>query len=406
MAVSVEEALQLIYENIKPKTTKILPLELALGHIISQDITATLNLPPYDNSAMDGYAIKCDEMGQKLNILKTIFAGDKEEYMLQTGSAYKIMTGAKIPFGAEAIVPIEEAQTDEEFVTFSKDVKHGMHIRLCGEDIEEDDLIIEQNTLLCAHHITLLASQGISNVNVYAKPRVALFASGSELKMHWEKLGVHQLYNTNTPTFMARAKELGCKAEFLGTTEDSVEALCEMIQTALDYDLIITSGGVSVGDADFTKEAFSCFDFEPLFEKVDIKPGKPTTFGRIGNTFILNLPGNPLAATLNFELFAKAAILALSANGEKYINVIETKMGTEFKTRAGKRSLIPGYFDGSSFSAVEKFAPGMISPMAISNGFIMIDQEVSLLEAGHSVKFISSRFGFTCKHKKDLVTYQ
>jgi molybdopterin molybdotransferase len=405
MHVSVEEALRLIYENITPKRSKILPLELCLGHIIATDIIATCALPPYDNSAMDGYAVKCDGVNQKLPILKTIFAGDKEEYMLQDGSAYKIMTGAKIPFGTEAIIPIEDTQTDGDFVLFSREAKHGMHIRLAGEDIQEGDTIIQKESCLCAHHITLLASQGISHVMVYAKPRIALFASGSELKMHYEELGVHQLYNTNTPTFVARSHELGCEAAFLGTAEDSVEALRKMIETALDYDLIITSGGVSVGDADFTKEAFSHFNFETIFEKVDIKPGKPTTFGRIGNSYVLNLPGNPLAATLNFELFAKAAILALGANKEKHINFIETKMKSDFHTKSGKRSLIPGYFDGESFCAMEKFAPGMIMPMAVSNGFIMIDKEVSSLKQGDKVKFISSRFSFTCKQEKDLITY-
>ncbi len=405
MAIPVEEALRLIYENISPKRSKILPLEEAIGHIIATDIIATHALPPYDNSAMDGYAIKCDGRNSGLTILKTILAGDKEEYMLQDGCAYKIMTGAKIPFGTEAIVPIEESQIDGTSLMFTREVKHGMHIRLAGEDIQEDELIIHKNSSLCSHHITLLASQGLSHVRVYEKPRIALFASGSELKMHWEKLGIHQLYNTNTPTFIARSRELSCEADFLGTADDSVEALCEMIQTALDYDLIITSGGVSVGDADFTKEAFSHFDFEPIFEMVDIKPGKPTTFGRIGNSYVLNLPGNPLAATLNFELFAKAAILALGANEEKYINFIETKMKNDFHTKAGKRSLIPGYFDGESFCAMEKFAPGMIMPMAVSNGFIMIDKEVSSLKQGDKVKFISSRFSFTCKQEKDLVTY-
>ena len=404
MAVSVEEALRLIYENIETKTTKILPIEQALEHILAEDITASLNIPSYDNSAMDGYAIKCDGVNQKLNILTTILAGDKEEYILEDGFAYKIMTGAKIPFGTEAIVPIEDVEADGEFLLFKNSVWHGTHIRLTGEDIQKGDIILQKGSCLCAHHITLLASQGISHINVYVKPRVALFASGSELKMHWQELETHQFYNTNTPTLIARTRELGAEAEFLGTTKDSVEALCEMIKSALDYDLIITSGGVSVGDADFTKEAFSCFDFKPIFEKIDIKPGKPTIFGHIGSTYILNLPGNPLAATLNFELFAKAAILALSANSDKYINFIETKMGSPLQIKAGKRSLVPGYFDGSTFNAVEKFAPGMISPMAMSNGFIMVCEDIQKLSTDDKIKFMPTRFNFTCKEQKDLVT--
>ena len=405
MAVSVEVALDLIYQNIKPKSTKLIPLELAVGYVIAQDIVATHNLPPYDNSAMDGFAVICADNCKDVTVLKTIFAGDQDEYMLQDGCAYKIMTGAKIPFGTEAIVPIEEAQIVGDTLLFIKEPKHGMHIRLAGEDIQCDDVIIIKGTCLCAHHITLLASQGVSHISVYAKPRIALFGSGSELKMHWQELEGHQLYNTNTPTFIARAKELGCEAEFLGTAKDSIEDLCNMIDNALNYDLIITSGGVSVGDADFTKEAFGRFDFEPLFEKVDIKPGKPTTFGRIGNTYVLNLPGNPLAATLNFEIFAKAIILAMSGTKEKFIGFIQTKLQSDFKTRPGKRSVIPGIFDGCSFAPLQKFAPGMIMPLSLANGFIMIDESVNELKSGSEVKFISTRFSFTCKEKRDLVTH-
>ncbi|WP_345979686.1 gephyrin-like molybdotransferase Glp [Sulfurimonas sp. HSL3-2] len=404
MAVSVEEALRLIYENVKQKTTKILPIESALNHVIAYDIIATHNLPEFDNSAMDGYAVKCDATGKTIEVLHTILAGDKEELLLNDGAAYKIMTGAKVPAGSEAIVPIEDVQVDGANVTFTKEIKHGAHIRIAGEDIEIGDTIIDKDTYLCAHHITLLASQGISHVCVYNKPRIALFASGSELKMHYEQLDAHQLYNTNTPTFAARAKELGCDVEFIGTAKDSLDEIQTMITKALDYDLIITSGGVSVGDADFTKEAFAAFNFQPIFEKVEIKPGKPTTFGKINGSYVLNLPGNPLAATLNFELFAKAAILAMSGNEAKYINFIETKIKNDLRLRPGKRTLIPGYFDGSSFTPNEKFAPGMVSPMAHANGFIMIDESVSELSAGASVKFISTRFDFTCKEQKDLVT--
>ncbi|MBU0631512.1 molybdopterin molybdotransferase MoeA [bacterium] len=404
MAVSVEEALRLIYENVKQKTTKILPIESALNHVIAYDIIATHNLPEFDNSAMDGYAVKCDATGKSIEVLHTIFAGDKEELFLNDDAAYKIMTGAKIPAGCEAIVPIEDVTTEGVNVIFKNEIRHGAHIRIAGEDIEIGDTIISKGTYLCAHHITLLASQGISHVCVHNKPHIALFASGSELKMHYEQLDAHQLYNTNTPTFAARAKELGCEVEFIGTARDSLEEIKAMISKALDYDLIITSGGVSVGDADFTKEAFAAFDFKTLFEKVEIKPGKPTTFGKVEGSYVLNLPGNPLAATLNFELFAKAAILALSANEAKYINFIETKIKDDLKLKAGKRTLLPGIFDGSTFVPSSKFAPGMVSPMAEANGFIMIDQEVNELKSGSMVKFISTRFDFTCKEQKDLIT--
>ena len=406
MAVSVEEALELIYKNVKSKSTKMIPIEEAVGQVIAHDVIATHNLPEFDNSAMDGYAVKCSAEGQTIEVTHTIFAGDKEEFFLNEGAAYKIMTGAKIPAGCEAIVPVEDAETKDGCVYFSKPIKNGAHIRITGEDIQKDEIIIQKDTALCAHHITLLASQGISHICAYNKPRIALFASGSELKMHYETLEAHQLYNTNTPTFYARAKELDCEVEFIGTARDSLEEIKSMIQKALDYDLIVTSGGVSVGDADFTKEAFGAFNFETIFEKVDIKPGKPTTFGKINNSYVLNLPGNPLAATLNFELFAKAIILALGGRKEKYISCIDTKMKHSHTLRPGKRTILPGFFDGCSFTPIKKSSPGMVSPMAKANGFIMIASEVEELLEGASVKFIPSRFEFTSEAVVDLVTKQ
>ncbi|MDX1295675.1 MAG: molybdopterin molybdotransferase MoeA, partial [Sulfurimonadaceae bacterium] len=346
MAVSVEEALQLIYNNVKPKATELVPIEEAVGRTLAQDVTATHNLPPYDNSAMDGYAVKVADAGRAVEVLKTIFAGDNDESRLFEGSAIKIMTGAKIPDGTECIVPVEDTEPADEGVRLPEGLKAGRHIRLCGEDIQQDDALLTKGQALGAHHITLLASQGISHVMVHQRPRIALFASGSELKMHFENVESYQLYNTNTPTFMARAQELGCEVRFIGTAEDTLEAIKDHIASALDSDLIITSGGVSVGDADYTKEAFDTFGFEKFFDKVNIKPGKPTTFGRIGSTLVLNLPGNPLAAALNFELFAQSIILSLGGSNEKYLGSLQASMPDDFSVKPGRRTLVPGWYDG------------------------------------------------------------
>ena len=161
---------------------------------------------------------------------------------------------------------------------------------------------------------------------------------------------------------------------------------------------------MSVGDADFTKEAFDAFDYENIFDKIEIKPGKPTSFGRIGETYVLNLPGNPLAAALNFELFAQSIILALSGTKEKYLSAIETKMKSEYKLKAGRRALLPGYFDGSSFEVCQKFAPGMVSPLAKSNAFIMVDESCEVLDLGMCVKVIPTRFGFYTQTMQSLIS--
>jgi len=369
MQVSVEEALELIYENIEQKGSQLLPIEEALGLILCEDIVATHNLPPYDNSAMDGYAVKVDDADSEVDVVETIFAGDNKDITLKNSQAIKIMTGAKIPEGCEVIVPKENTtELQDAKILLPSELKSGVHIRLCGEDIKKGDKLLSVGDKLHAHQITLLASQGISHVKVYKKPRVAIFASGNELKMHYENVeDSYQLYNTNTPTLMARVQELGAEVTFIGTANDNLESIYKHIESSLEADLIITSGGVSVGDADFTKEAFAHFNMNTLFNKISIKPGKPTTFGKIGKTAVLNLPGNPLAAALNFELFAKAILLALSGAKAKYTNTITAKLKSEFNCRAGRRSLIPGYYDGESFEIIKKFAPGMVTPLAESN---------------------------------------
>jgi molybdopterin molybdotransferase len=404
MLVSIEEGLELIYQHVSAKASECISIESALGRVLSNDLVATHNLPPFDNSAMDGYAVTCKDSGKEVKVDHTIFAGDHEEFKMSSGHAIKIMTGAKIPKGCEAIVPQEDTQEKKNGVTLPENIKEAQHIRRMGEDIQSGELLLSAGTRLHAHQITLLASQGISHIHVHQKPTIAVFASGSELKMYHEQLESYQLYNTNSPTFYARALELGCDVKFVGTAVDTLKSIEEHILASRDADLIITSGGVSVGDADFTKEAFSAFSFEMFFDKVSIKPGKPTTFGKINDTFVLNLPGNPLAAAMNFELFAQSIILALSGDKQKYLKALHVKMKDNYMIKQGRRSLIPGFYDGEFFIPVEKFAPGMVSPLAKCNGWIMVDEDVSLIEKNSVVKMIPTRYSLTCKEQESLVT--
>ncbi|MBL0707755.1 MAG: molybdopterin molybdotransferase MoeA [Sulfurimonas sp.] len=404
MEVTIEKALEIIYTKSKKRSLKILPIESVLGLILAQDIVATHNLPPYDNSAMDGYAVKVIDAGQCVRVEHTIFAGDNSSEVLKSGYGIKIMTGAKIPQGCELIVPIEDIKECKDGVKLPLKLTLSKHIRVCGEDIKSGVKLLKDGEKLQAHQITLLASQGISHVKVYKKPRISLFASGSELKMHFESVEDYQLYNTNTPALFSRAVELGCEVDFIGTAKDTLEDLKEHIKSALNSDLIVTSGGVSVGDADYTKEAFAFFGMQTHFDKVQIKPGKPTTFGQIKDTLALNLPGNPLAASLNFELFGQSIILALSGNSSKYINPIKTKMKNDYRLKKGRISLVPGYFDGECFEASTKFAPGMLSPLASSNSYIMVDKDVEFIGSGDSVRVISIRWSFTSVEQTALLT--
>ncbi|MDD2265856.1 gephyrin-like molybdotransferase Glp [Sulfuricurvum sp.] len=405
MAISVEEAFEQVYKLSLPLGIEIAPIENSIHRVLAENIVAEYSLPSFDNTAMDGYAVRTADAGKTLLQSCVIFAGDKDEFRLVEDQCIRIMTGAKIPQGCEAIVPIEEVVVHGDQVTLPTFIKPSQHIRLKGEDIQAGTTLLTKGTFLCAHHISLLASQGITHVKLYRRPSVAIFSSGNELKMHYETLGANQLYNTNTPTFASRARELGCDVISTATAEDTLESIQNHIKSALNADLIITSGGVSVGDADFTKKAFQSLGFESAFESVDIKPGKPTTFGRIGKTVILNLPGNPLAAALCFELFGQSAILALSGRTDKYLSAITTKIVEPFKMKKGRRALIPGWFDGTAFTPSPKFGPGMVLPLSQANAYMMVDASVDGFEKDAEIKVIPTRWCMSSPVQNSLITF-
>lgn len=407
MAISIETAIEIISNLTLNLNFEIVPIENATSRISAQEIFATSFLPKFNNSAMDGYAIIYEDKNNKLKIIDTIFAGDNNNILLEKNSCIKIMTGAKIPENTTAIIPKEDIQElNDNKIKILGNVKEFQHIRYIGEDIKQNELLINIGDEINFSKITLLASQGISHIKVYKKPKVVIFASGEELKLHYEKIESFQIYNSNTPTFIARIKELGCEVTFIGQAKDTIEAIKELINNSLDANLIITSGGVSVGDADFTKEAFYELGFETLFDGINVKPGKPTVFGKIKNTYILNLPGNPLASALIFEMFGKILIQKFIGSRNIYSNYILGKLKEPFFTKKGKTTLIPGFFDGEYFEVSQKRSPGMVSVLNSCNSMICIDNEVEKLEKDSLIKILPINWKFFSDIKKDFLTHE
>lgn len=407
MAISIETAIEIISNLTLNLNFEIVPIENATSRISAQEIFATSFLPKFNNSAMDGYAIIYEDKNNKLKIIDTIFAGDNNNILLEKNSCIKIMTGAKIPENTTAIIPKEDIQElNDNKIKILGNVKEFQHIRYIGEDIKQNELLINIGDEINFSKITLLASQGISHIKVYKKPKVVIFASGEELKLHYEKIESFQIYNSNTPTFIARTKELGCEVTFIGQAKDTIEAIKELINNSLDANLIITSGGVSVGDADFTKEAFYELGFETLFDGINVKPGKPTVFGKIKNTYILNLPGNPLASALIFEMFGKILIQKFIGSRNIYSNYILGKLKEPFFTKKGKTTLIPGFFDGEYFEVSQKRSPGMVSVLNSCNSMICIDNEIEKLEKDSLIKILPINWKFFSDIKKDFLTHE
>jgi len=399
MAVDLIEAFNVILDNVKPVEYELVPIENIVNRVSATSLKAKISLPPYNNSAMDGYGVRINQAGSKVKV------GQNKEIELKKDEVIKIMTGAKVPSNIEAIVPFEDVEVKDDFIILPNNIKQNQHIRFVGEDIKEGELLIEKGKELNFADITLFASQGISHIKVFRKPRVSVFTSGGELKLHFEQKKDYQIYNSNTPTMLVRLKELGCESIFVGMAKDNINNLKELIKNSLPYDLIITSGGISKGEADFTKEAFESFELKNLFEGISIKPGKPTVFGKINNTYILNLPGNPLAASLIFEVFGRIIIQKLKGSSKIYHNFILAKLGKDLNIKKGRVTIVPGVFDGEYFYPSKKRSPGMVGVLYKANSLIIIHQEVQNLKKESLVKVIPINFNFFTDSKKDIFTY-
>ncbi len=408
MSISVNEAFELILRNtISIEKTQLIKIEDSSYRISSKTIKATYPLPRFDNSAMDGYAVYLENKNSKIEVIDKIFAGDNKNIKLKPNTAIKIMTGAKIPQGTQAIVPQENVEIfNDGYIKLPENLQQNQHIRFSGEDVQVGNIIVKQNEEINYAIISLLASQGIIECECFQKPRIAVFSSGEELRPHYEKIESYQIYNSNSPTLVSRSKELSCDATFIGSAKDNVEDIKKHIEKSLDYDLIITSGGVSVGEADFTKESFESFDMDYIFNGITIKPGKPTVFGKINNSYILNLPGNPLASQLIFEFFGKIIIAKLSGSKNIFHNVIKAKLKVDLPNKKGRQTIIPGFFDGEYFTPSKKRSPGMVSVLSSCNSMIVLDEKVEYLKTGNQVNILPLNCKFYASEKKDYLTYE
>ena len=402
MTVSIEEALELIYQKVEAKSTHILPIEEALGAIVAKDYVAHFDLPRFDNSAMDGYAVKVADAGEEVRLKDVTYAGDEGKEAFNQGEVVKIMTGAPTPKGCEAIVAIEDVEVTAKGLVLPQNIKTNNFIRWQGEDIKAGKLFLEAKTKITSYTLALLASQGITHLEVYRKPKVVIFSTGEELKAHYERIEKHQLYNSNAPMFSARAKELGCDVSYLSTSGDTIEELKSAINNAKNADLILSSGGVSVGDKDFTNEAFKALGMESYFTGIDIKPGRPTHFGKLGECFVINLPGNPLASMVNFEMFVKPTIAKLTGTNAFYHAIISSKMGVAHKFRAGKNSVILGKWNGTDFTPIANQKPGMVAPLNQADGMLVVTKEMDRLEKDKMVKMIPIKVDLQSDKKEDF----
>jgi molybdopterin molybdotransferase len=311
--IQMEEAQQIILRHIAPLPTEELPLLQGIGRVAGEDVSAPWDIPAADNSAMDGYAFSFAAVrGNSLLVSGSLPAGKERIPPVPAGEAVRIMTGAPIPRGCDTVVPIESVETIGDTIRLAGEARPGSHIRKRGEDIRAGQRAIAANSLLRPQEIGMLASLGKTSVRVYRRPRVGVLATGDELLEIGSSPVPGKIINSNSYGIAAQVVESGGDPVMLGIAEDEMEQTCDRIREGIRGDLLITTGGVSVGDRDCVKEAIVALGGEIKFWKVHMKPGKPVAFAILEGKPVFALPGNPAAAMISFEVFVRPAVLKMT----------------------------------------------------------------------------------------------
>lgn len=402
--IPLETALEQMLTRIVPVTEhQTLPLLHAAGRITAKPVTSPIDVPGFDNSAMDGYAVRLADInaGGALPVAGKAFAGQPFSGEWPAGTCVRIMTGAPVPAGAEAVVMQEETETTETGVRFNAPVKKGQNIRLRGEDIRSGANVLPAGKKLTAAELPLIASLGVAEVSVLRKVRAAVFSTGDELKLPGEPLGEGQIYDTNRLAVHIMLDQLGCEVIDLGIIRDDPDALrAAFIEADSEADVVISSGGVSVGEADYTKQLLEELG-EVGFWKLAIKPGKPFAFGLLKNSWFCGLPGNPVSAALTFYQLVQPLLAKLSGQqGHALLPRLRARTVGRLKKSPGRLDFQRGIMRTAQDGQLEVLSTGhqgshIFSSFSQANCFIVLERERANVEAGEWVEIepFNSLFG-------------
>ncbi|ONI47550.1 hypothetical protein AN644_04920 [Candidatus Epulonipiscium fishelsonii] len=397
MTVELEQAVEIISKNIKVKDeTEIVDIEEIENRILAKDIYAKINQPPFNRSPLDGYAVNSidtqaasKDTPVKLKVIGNTYAGDNNDIIGELATAVRIMTGGPIPSGYDCIIRQEDTDYGDKEVQIY--VNHKPYQNYCfkGEDIKEGELLLKKGTVLNYVHVGILASQGISAVEVKGKTNILLLTTGDELIDIHDKLTNGKIYNTNLYTLKSRLKCLGVNVLAKTFKDETLEIANYIKNNHNQYDAIVTTGGVSVGVKDIIHDVQKELSITPIFNKVNLKPGTPAMFWKYNETPILSLSGNPFAAFVTFELMAKAMVSLIGEN----INIIPTWidgiMGDEFNKSSNKRRFIRALYDNGTVKIkVNNHSSGAFTDTAYCNCLIDIESGNKGLHKGDKVKVV------------------
>ncbi|MBI4636146.1 MAG: molybdopterin molybdotransferase MoeA [Candidatus Rokubacteria bacterium] len=315
--LTVEEARAEILARVRPLETECVDLLGALGRVLAEPVVSTREIPPWSNSAMDGYAVRAEDArarGSRLRVVGRIAAGSLPRRSLAAGEAMRIFTGAPLPEGADAVVPQEEVEVEGNGILIRNTVEIGAFVRPRGEDVRAGETVVERGAVIGPAEVGLLATLGRAQLRVYRRPRVAILSTGDELADLGSEPAPGQIPNSNTYSLMGQVVEAGGEPINLGVARDQLESIEERLRWSLGADVLISSAGVSVGEHDLVKEALTRAGAELHLWQVSMRPGKPITFGSLLGRPVFGLPGNPVSAMVTFELFVRPALRAMAGH--------------------------------------------------------------------------------------------
>jgi len=394
--LSVDEALSRILSQIKPLETTESPLLEALGSVLAEDAAADRNVPPFRNSAMDGYAVRGSDVGSagaRLRVVGSVAAGAVPDRRVDAGEAIRIMTGAPLPDGADTVVRVEDTDNGTEMVTITRSTPTGMAVRQAGEDLRSGEVVLRRGAVLRAAEIGVLASIGHARVTVHRRPNVAVLSTGDELVDITEQPAPGKIRDTNRYSISAAVRATGSAAFELGIAGDDASDLRHSLGNAAFGDMVVTSGGVSVGDHDHVKpvvDAMGAMDFW----SIAIRPGRPLAFGHLrtkrGDVPIFGLPGNPVSALLTFELFVRPALLKMAGHTRLHRPRAMARLLDRIEKPSGLRTFARGVYDrdAETVRATGPQGSGILRSMSLANCLIDIPEPLAAVEPGTDVTVV------------------
>jgi molybdopterin molybdotransferase len=339
---SFEEARKIILDAVRPLGAELVPLVDAVGRVLAEDVAAPRELPAWDNSAMDGYAVRAESAGPATSLAVSAYlpAGSAGSDALQPGTAARILTGAPLPPGADAVIPFEDAEEREGRVFPRAQIRAGAHVRRKGEDIRAGERVLGSGVVLGPAEVSFLATCSRLSVPVFGRPRVAILSTGDELVDAGEPLAPGKIHDSNGPAVAAAVKQAGGDPILLGIARDEPGSLRGRLAEGLRADVLVTTAGVSRGDRDLVREVLAELGVRQVFWNVDIKPGRPMAFGMRDRTPVFSLPGNPVSTLLTFDQFVRPALLRMMGHRNVLRPLVSAISQDELRSKPGRVSLL------------------------------------------------------------------